>query len=128
MPKVYAPVRGDAPPNHTHYLVFTGPKTVFNGPQGIPLLRIQDGTSNTFLIVEADDAVPWTKPADLEVAPGRALPRLGGQWGDGFLVAMADGSTRFVSNRVSEQTLRLAIDPADGMLLPADWEGDNRRK
>jgi hypothetical protein len=129
MPKVYAPVRGDAPPNCTRYQVFTGPKTPFNGPFGprIPA-SFPDGTSNTILVAEADDAVPWTKPADLVVSPNAPLPRLGGVWGDGFLVAMADGSTRFVSNRVSETTLRLAIDPADGMVMPGDWDGDNWRK
>jgi hypothetical protein len=130
MPKVYAPVRGDAPPNCTRYQVFTGPKTPFRGPvpPRIPVTFL-DGTSNTFLIVEADDAVPWTKPADLVVSPNAPLPRLGGVWGDGFLAAMADGSVRFVNTRrTSEQTLRLAIDPADGMPLPADWDDDNWRK
>jgi hypothetical protein len=124
MPKLYAPVRGDAPPNHTHYQVFTGPNTPFRGsvPPRIPVTFL-DGTSNTFLIVEADDAVPWTKPADLAVTPNGPLPRLGGLWGNGFLAALADGSVRFVDRRrVSDQTLRLVIDPADGMPLPADWE------
>ena len=122
MPPTYMSPRSPAPPGETHYMVFTGPKTPFDGPRGRRLTEFTDGTANTFLVVEADNTVPWTKPADAEVVPGRPLPRLGGLWGNGFNVLMADGSVRFVDNhRVSEQTLRLLIDPADGMILPADW-------
>jgi hypothetical protein len=35
---------------------------------------------------------------------------------------MADGSVRLIDRRkTSDQTLRLAIDPDDGQLLPMDW-------
>jgi hypothetical protein len=122
MPKIYAPVRGSAPPNTTHYQVFTGPKTVFDGPKQTRFIEIPDGVSNTFLIVEADEPVPWTKPADLRIDPASPLPPLGGLWGGGFWVAMADSSVRFIDRqRVSDQTLRLAIDPSDGQPLPADF-------
>jgi hypothetical protein len=117
MPPIYAPVLSDAPPGQTHYQVFTGPRTPFNGPLPMRIMQFTDGTSNTFLVVEADDTVPWTKPADLVVADNAPLPRLGGLWGDGFLVAMADGSVRPVSRRVREQTLRLLIDPRDGQVI-----------
>ena len=128
MPAVFDSGRGDAPPDHTHYMVFTGPNTPYRGPTPPRLpATFLDGTSNTILIVEADATVPWTKPADLPVTPNAPLPRFGGVWGSGFYVAMADGSTRFLDHRrVSEQTLRLAIDPADGMPLPLDWDDDFR--
>jgi hypothetical protein len=123
MPKVYAPVFGNTPPGHTHYQVFTGPKTPFKlgvGPR-IPA-TFRDGTSNTILIIEADYAVPWTEPADVDLLGLRRLPQFGKLWGDGFLGAMADGSTRFISKRVSEPTLRMAIDPSDGGILAPNWE------
>src|SRR5207249_1839062 len=83
MPKVYAPVRGKTPPNCTRIQVFTGPNTPFTETSSLSLTGFRDGTSNTFLIAEADDAVQWTKPADLVVSPNAPLPRLGGVWGDG---------------------------------------------
>jgi len=39
----------------------------------------------------------------------------------GIQVAMADGSSRMISDRLSPQTWWLATDPADGMPLPADF-------
>ena len=37
------------------------------------------------MVVEAESPVPWTKPADLTYAPGQPLPKLGGQFKDGFV-------------------------------------------
>jgi hypothetical protein len=43
-------------------------------------------------------------------------------WGPRFHVVLADGSTRFIdTRRTSEQTIRLAINPSDGLPLPDDW-------
>jgi hypothetical protein len=123
MPLIYVPVRGDASPGHTHYQVFTGPNTAFNGPLPLRIPEdIPDGTSNTIFIVEADEPVPWTKPADLRLEPGGPLPPLGGLWGGEFYVGMGAGSVRQVNREtVSDRTLRLAIDPRDGQPLPDDF-------
>jgi hypothetical protein len=132
MPKLYAPAVGKTPqPYSTYYRVFTGPNTPFDpaaaqrGPLGLGGGRIpgtfQDGTSNTILIVEAAQAVPWTKPEELPFDRKKPVPKLGGQFPEGFLVGMADGSVRTVSKKVSEETLKNAIDPADGNVLGEDW-------
>jgi hypothetical protein len=126
MPSVFAH------PNHpednakglTYYRVFVGDHTAFPPgkvtriPQNFP-----DGTSNTILIVEAADPVPWTKPDELVYDPNKPLPRLGGHFVSGANAAMADGSVVIlrVGKGLSEPTLRSAIDPADGMPLGADW-------
>ena len=48
--------------------------SVFPGQKGVAIRDITDGTSNTILLVEADDehAVPWTKPDDWEYDPRRS--------------------------------------------------------
>lgn len=83
MPKVYRrplPNSKSVDRDLTIYQVFTGPGTVFEGPEALTLSAISqaDGTSMTLLVVEAGDPVPWTKPQDLVYVPGQPLPPLGG--------------------------------------------------
>jgi hypothetical protein len=110
--------------NQTPYRTFVGPGTLFSSPgyqTPYTLANIPDGTSNTILIVEAADGVPWSKPEELLVPRGPIVPMLGNPQREMFIVAMADGSVRGVKKTVSEQTLRSAINPADGMVLGPDW-------
>jgi len=81
-----------------------------------------DGTSNTILIAEAAEPVPWTKADDLPYSSREPLPKLGGYFRNGFNVALADGSARFINTaRVSEHTLRNAITCNEGAPLGPDW-------
>jgi hypothetical protein len=87
--------------------------------QPIQIVQITDGTSNTFLFAEAQTPVPWSKPADMVIAPNGPLPLPE----DRFLAGMADGSVRMIDRRrTNDQILRLVIDPADGQVLPMDWD------
>jgi hypothetical protein len=132
MPAVYAPALGKTKePYSTYYRVFTGANTPFDpmkarrGPEGLGGARypasFPDGTSNTILIVEAGEAVPWTKPDELEFDRKKPLPKLGGQFPGIFLAALADASVRLLRKTISEETLKNAIDPADGNVLGPDW-------
>jgi prepilin-type processing-associated H-X9-DG protein len=120
MPKVFQ-IPSEKPRNLTHYLGFVGKGTVFEGKKGITLADITDGTSNTLMVVEAANAVPWTKPEDLPYDPSAPLPKLGGLFEGGFNVAMCDGSVRFLSTKVKPQTLHLMIQRNDGQPLGSDF-------
>ena len=127
MPKVFNPVPGDAQKEHkTFYQLFVGPDTAFTGrpPNQGPRFpaAFPDGTSNTFLVVEAGEAVPWSAPRDVPFDLGKPAPKLGGLFADGFHVATADGAVHYYKKgRPSERTLRLAITPADGEVLGPDF-------
>src|SRR5262245_22041540 len=113
MPKVYAPLRGPAPkePHSTYYQVLTGPDTPFSLEKqvGPNVTDFADGTAQTFLMVEASDAVPWTKPADLVYDAKKPLPKLGFE--DRVYVVLADGSAHFIKKTVPEAVFRAAITP-----------------
>jgi len=95
MPPTYAlPVKGSKP-GHTHYRVFVGNGAMWDWIQGTTLGQIADGTSNTWMVVEAEDGVPWTKPDELEFDPKQDLPKLGKAFKGGFHALYADGSVRF---------------------------------
>jgi hypothetical protein len=116
MPKCYGarvkPAGWD--PNTTFYQVFTGEQTPFPPGKKMKFADIKDGPANTLLIVEAFEAVPWTKPADLPYDPDRPLPQLGGIFRDGFQAAMADGSVHLFPTKTPPGTLRALITPAGG--------------
>jgi hypothetical protein len=113
MPSVYAPVKTTSAEAHcTYYQVFTGEKTPFPTGTALPMQRwLPERIDRTFLVAEAGEAVPWTKPADIACDPAAPLPKLGGLFADGFNVAWADGRTQFIARTVSERNLRAAIDP-----------------
>jgi RNA polymerase sigma factor (sigma-70 family) len=117
MPKTYAPVVGKAKEGYTFYQVFTGKGTVFPGPKGIRFTEIKDGTSNTAMIIEAGEAVPWTKPADLPYQDGKPLPKLGGLFKGGFNLALCDGSVHFVRPNFDQRVMRLLITRNDGQVV-----------
>jgi RNA polymerase sigma factor (sigma-70 family) len=118
IPKVFAPVRGkekDGP--GTYYQVFTGTGAAFEGKRGTRIADFLDGTSNTILIAEAAETVPWTKPADLPFDPAKAVPKLGGLFGGDFHFALADGSVQFGRKDVDEKVLKAFITRAGGEVV-----------
>ncbi len=93
MPAIYAPPLQPPgwKPNTTYYQVFVGDQTLFPPGRPMRLQNVTDGTAFTLMIVEAGEAVPWTKPEDLPYDPARPLPALGGIFYDGFQAVFADG-------------------------------------
>jgi hypothetical protein len=100
----------EAPDAHsTFYQAFVGPGASFEGARGVPLASYGDGPGETILVVEAMEAVPWTKPGDLPYAAGQPVPPVGGLFSLGAYAAFADGSVRPIPRNVSEATLRALI-------------------
>jgi hypothetical protein len=59
----------------THYQVFVGPGTPFERP-GLTWKDFPDGLYQTFLVMEAANPVPWSKPADMVYDPELPVPEL----------------------------------------------------
>jgi prepilin-type processing-associated H-X9-DG protein len=122
MPKTYQMPGSPKGTTDTHYLCFVGPGAFFEGKKGLKYpTEFTDGTSNTIMCVEAAKGVPWTKPEDLPFDPDKELPKLGGQFPGGFNVGMCDGSVRFLSNKISKETLKAAITRNGGEVLGSDF-------
>lgn len=107
----------------TYYRAITGPRSAFARRNGRPpsLLNIPDGPSNTIMIVEAADAVIWTKPDELEYVPGGPLPRLGRHFRGGPQVVLCDGSVRQLSRNLGPATVEAALTADGGEVLRNDW-------
>jgi prepilin-type processing-associated H-X9-DG protein len=98
MPMLYAPVLAKVEPGHTFFQCFKGPHAAFRpgNPRALTGADFPDGRSNTLLIAEGGEAVPWTKPIDLDFDPDGPLPPLGGAFRDYINVAFADGNVRSI--------------------------------
>ena len=112
MPKIYAAhVKDDpTPPYHTHYRVFTGKDTAFEGRRGLTFWDdFQDVTDKTFMVVEATEAVLWTKPDELIYDPNEPLPRLGFRHPKYFLALTVDGYAVRIGHDKAEEDIRAWI-------------------
>ncbi len=112
MPATYlCKTRTKVEPFTTNYQVFVGRGALFEKDQDIPIANVTDGTSNTLLVVEAKDAIPWTKPADLTFDPEAALSLCGAgsPHPEGFNASTADGAVRFIKSVVDLNLFRALI-------------------
>lgn len=119
IPKVYADPTGKArDKSATYYQVFVGPHAAFEKHEFMRFpASFPDGLSNTLLIVEAANPVPWTKPEDLHFAPDEPIPELGGPFPGLFHSAFADGAVCAISKKIDPGTLRNAIMRDDGQVV-----------
>jgi Protein of unknown function (DUF1559) len=117
MPKVYdSPLAKHVATGKTVYLAPAGPGMIFAGPQGMSFVKITDGTSNTILIVEANDAhaVTWTQPDDYKPEKQDPAAPLRRKDTNGFHVVLADASVRMIPNVVDGELLWALLTAAGG--------------
>ncbi len=123
MPQVYlCPSRRSPEAGTTTYRVFVGNGALFEEGQSMGFQNVTDGTSNTVMVVESKDAVPWSKPDELKFDP-EAKPSLQGAGSPhpgGFNTAFADGSVRFLKNSVALQVWKALITRGSGEVISAD--------
>lgn len=110
MPKIYRiPTDNNTPPDHTHYQVFVGNGAAFEKDRETKLTDFANGGAGTILIVEAAQAVPWTKPEDIPFNPNEPISPLLSKHFRGANAVMANGSIRFFPRETPDSTLETAI-------------------
>jgi len=121
MPKVFAPRSAQLrSQGKTTFVVPVGKQTIFGPPEGVPIRDITDGTSNTIMIIDADEshAVTWTRPDDLSVDGVDVKQVLFGTRKDGVFCAFADGSAQKIDPKVSEEVLHAFLTRNGGEAIP----------
>ena len=99
----------------THYQVFTGPETLFDGTKKIQWSDIKDGLSSTIVVIEAKDPVIWSKPDDLTLPKDKdKMPAIGGLFKEGFHILVYDGSVWMLRQDTPPAMLRALVTPDGG--------------
>ncbi len=116
MPQEYRNPSARPEPGKANYLAVTGEGTMFGKKEGMRFADITDGSSNTIMVVEAneDRAVIWTKPDDWEYDPQAPLSGLGKAHPGGFEALLADGSVRFIAATIDASFFRALLTAAGG--------------
>jgi hypothetical protein len=116
MPEVYRQPGSKKGNGWTHYVLPVGSAAGFSMEKPTRFQEIRDGTSNTLMILEADDAhaVIWTKPEDWSFDPKDPFKGLGRNAEGGFRVVFFDGSVRMLPATIKPKTLGELITPSGG--------------
>jgi hypothetical protein len=126
MPRVYAlpprvAARNKVPEGFTVTHVFHGRNAAFEGREGLRFTDFTDGMSNTIMVIEAGEPVPWTKPEELAFDPDQPLPPMHAPFKNIIRLGVADGSSRHIPVTMSERTLRAAITRNGHDELGSEW-------
>jgi Protein of unknown function (DUF1559) len=115
MPAVFALPGSRSAPGMTFYRSFSGPGALFDpADKGAPTFAsATDGLSNTVAIVEAREAVPWTRPnSEISIdnegvlASDTLRRQIGGHFPGGTNVLCLDGGVKFMKETINAQNLK----------------------
>ncbi len=120
MPRIFACPSRPSQPGLTPYRGFRGDGAFFQDGNPSKLDNITDGTTNTIMVVEGREDVPWTSPDsdlpfDLMAAP--SLLGAGSSHPGGFNALFADGSVRFLKTTLSPEVFRAFITRSAGDVI-----------
>jgi prepilin-type processing-associated H-X9-DG protein len=148
MPAVYTcPSAPRGEPGFTHYRALAGPGAFFEPAydkrlekvwwvgddgtkhyageprNGLHIASFTDGLSNTLMVVEAKQSVPWTRPDELlfdSAPPADPLFGAGSSHRGGFNVVFADASVWFLPNTTAPGLFRALITRAGNEIVALD--------
>ena len=123
MPSVFQSPGSNLEDGYTNYLAITGLSTVISsGAKGTRIRDIRDGTTNTLMVVEADDTfgAVWTKPDDYEWDTSQPLQGLGNIWPSQFFGIFADGRASRMSTSLELSTLNALVTTKGGERIRKD--------
>ena len=106
----------------TSILRITGKNTVFAEDKPMKLSEIKDDSSLTLFAIRANEeqAVPWTKPVDLEFDEEQPFRSLGVDSETVIEAIFLDGHASDISKETDSDKLRSLVNPQDRKPVPAD--------
>jgi hypothetical protein len=114
----------------TYHQAFVGPATAFNPKAVADQRRLDTAPDTTILVAEVGPAVPWTKPGDVAVEPGKPFPAVKWPFANVANVALVSGVCLAIDPAVGDDRLRKLVEFAgskpegvNGLALP-DPDGD----
>jgi hypothetical protein len=127
IPAVYVTPGGPAEharEGRTTMQVLTGPGTLFPEPsKSLSLEDVTDGSSGTLVLVEAlpENAVPWSKPADVAYDANEPLAGVGNPRRQGglFVAGFLDGHVVVIAPDLDLEVFKAMVTPAGGEVLGA---------
>jgi hypothetical protein len=117
MPAVFRSPWSKAAKGFASYLVPVGNGALYSSMKDEPAFKdITDGTSQTIMTIEVDDAraVIWTKPEDLAFDPQDPKKGFSVSYEEGCPVGMCDGLARAVPKTTDAKELKALITRAAG--------------